>query len=121
MKVYAVDYPFCVESNIKGGTREYYPGLNKAKASAFDQFVTQEELEDANDEPNDFVPPHSSRNSAKVYEVQVTLKRSVISALFNGETPKPTTVETLVHEFRYRRGKIVVTNVKAATEPENVG
>ncbi|MCV6901011.1 hypothetical protein OE165_28665, partial [Escherichia coli] len=64
---------------------------------------------------------HLSKQPAKVYEVDVKLKRSVIAAILNDESPIPPTTETLVHEFRYRRGKIVVTNAKAVTEPENVG
>lgn len=109
MKVYAVAYPF-------DKTWTSYASFSVAKKDALDRFITQEEYEDEEEDA-----PCFSKSPAKVYEVEVQLKRSVIAAIMNGKTPKPPTTETLVHEFRYRRGKIVVTNAKAVTEQENVG
>lgn len=114
MKVYAVAYPFVIDE--KNRTFSYYVSASKAKSDALDCYVTQEEYEDENNDVD-----HLSKQSAKLYEVEVQLKRSVISAIMNGDTPVPDTTKTLVSEFRYRRGKIVVTNAKTATEPENVG
>ncbi len=114
MKVYEVEFPFEIDTD--GRSRWCCPSVNQAKRVALDEFVTQEELEDEESSTS-----HLSKQPAKVYEVEVQLKRSVITSILNGETPSPKLTKTLVHEFRYRRGKIVVTNVKAATETEKVG
>jgi hypothetical protein len=120
MKVYKVVYPF-LTATPNSLVKKFYKNIAEAKKEALDEYIAEEESEDDFTDEDNLPPIHYSKQSAKVYEVEVQLKRSVIAAIMNGETPTPATTETLVHEFRYRRGKIVVTNAKAATEPENVG
>ena len=109
MNLICVDYPFGESS------RRYYPTLTEAKKDALDRYIVQEELEDEAGD-NEANISYSPRSKANVYEVEVPLRKSMISSLLNNDVVKTFTGEFLIHEFRYRRGKIVVSNAKAAVE-----
>jgi hypothetical protein len=114
MKLICVDYPFQTDM----GSKIYYPTMTEAKKDAFDLYVTQEEVEDMNANGDADPIKVSSRLPAKVYDVEVPVRKSLISALLNDDLVKTFTGEYLVSEFRYRRGKIVVSNAKVTTEPQ---
>jgi hypothetical protein len=110
MKLICVDYPFGESS------RRYYPTLTEAKKDALDRYLVQEEIED--EEGATEASISYSRAKANVYEVEIPLRKSVLSSLFNNEPYSLYNEQTLIHQFRYRRGKIVVSNKVSMETPE---
>ena len=109
MKLICVDYPFG-----ELPTCRYYPTLTQAKKDALDRYVVQEEIED--EQGDNEASVSCSRAKADVYESEIPLRKSVLCQLLNGDDRTFLCESKKINEFRYRRGKIVVSKPVVSIE-----